>query len=98
MYERTLNQLANTSNGVGFPNALQASVTNTHPNLWKLINVLKNEEHLSKKKIIDAARGETVIKKKYKDVYKRILSFVRGHDQNKKQHYLRTIAFNLLDF
>ncbi|CAI9729249.1 Hypothetical predicted protein [Octopus vulgaris] len=35
MYERTLNQLANTNNGVeGFHNALQASVTNTQPKLW----------------------------------------------------------------
>ena len=42
-----LDQLANTSNGVeGFHNALQASVTNAHPNLWKLINVLKNEEYI----------------------------------------------------
>ena len=41
-----LDQLANTNNGVGFHNALQASVTNTHPNLWKLINVLKNEEYI----------------------------------------------------
>ena len=99
VYQRTLDQLANTNNGVeGFHNALQASVTNTHPNLWKLINVLKNEEYLSKKKIIDAERGETAVKKQYKNVYKHILSIVRGYDQNSKQHYLRAIAMNLHDF
>ena len=89
VYERTLNQLPNTNNGVeGFHNALQASVTNTHPNFWKLINILKTEEYLSKKKVIDAERGETATKKKYKDVYKRLLSIVRSYDQNRKQHYL----------
>ena len=99
VYQRTLDQLANTNNGVeGFHSALQASVTNTHPNLWKLINVLKNEEYLSKKKIIDAERGETAVKKQYKNVYKCILSIVRGYDQNSKQHYLRAIAMNLHDF
>ena len=66
--------------------------------LWKLINVLKNEEYLSEKKVIDAVRGETISKKKNKGVYKRILSIVRGYDQNNKQHYLRAIAMNLHDF
>lgn len=70
VYQGTLDQPANTNNGVeGFHNALPASVTNTHPNLWKLVNVLKNEEYLSKTKIIDAERGETAVKKLYDDEF-----------------------------
>lgn len=61
-----------------------------------LLMSLRNEESLSKMKINNATR-ETTTKKKYRDVYKRKLSIVRGYDQNQK-HYLHAIALNLHDF
>ena len=40
VFEQTVNNLPNTNNSVeGFHNALQSSVTNTHPNIWKLISL-----------------------------------------------------------
>ena len=50
--ERVLNDLPRANNAVeGFHNALQSSITSTHPNLWKLCIALKKEEGLSQTKI-----------------------------------------------
>lgn len=61
VFERTQNGMIRTNNSVeGFHNAVQNSMTNMHPNLWKLIAYLKKEETLAKKRKCDLDRGDAV--------------------------------------
>ena len=48
---RTSEGMTRTNNRVeGFHNSMQSSVTNIHPNVWKLIDLLSKQDILSDKK------------------------------------------------
>ncbi|XP_066947100.1 uncharacterized protein [Macrobrachium rosenbergii] len=45
VYQSTVNEMPRTNNNLeGFHSSLRTSVTSSHPNIWKLIDALKNEE------------------------------------------------------
>lgn len=102
LYDRILNKVPVTNNCVeGYHNALQSSITNTHPNpnLWKLIDGLKKEECLGKKKMMDLERGDRPHRKnKYKDIHKSICITVRSYATGQVMSYLRTISMNMHSF
>ena len=51
VFEPVEHNRSRTNNSIeSYHNALQSSMTNIHPNLWKLISYLKKEEILAKKK------------------------------------------------
>ena len=64
----------NTS-GEGFHSAIQNSVTNMHPSIWKLIPLLTKEQILAKKKKRNAERGDKSTSQKivYKNTINRTL-------------------------
>ena len=56
---RTETDMPRTNNHLeGYHNALQSSLSCTHPNLWKLIAALKREEQLAQLKKMEFDRGE----------------------------------------
>ena len=78
---------------------MQGSITNMHPNLWKLISYLKKEEILARKKKCDLQRGcAEGIKKVYSDVNARLQRQVISYNSDQKRDYLRCIAWNLCTF
>ena len=98
VYSRVVNSLPRTNNNVeAFHNALNKSVSNAHPNIWRLINVLKDEECLATAKRIHFERGDSLPdKKKYKDLNARLKNIVLNYSAyDDKMRYLRSIAYNM---
>ena len=97
VYERTVCEMPRTNNNLeGFHSSLRISVTNSHPNIWKLIDALKNEEGLARTKIIQVNCGNLPSKKKkYKDSEQRIFKIICRYNPEFKMDFLRAIAHNL---
>ena len=100
VFERVEHNRSRTNNSIeGYHNALQSSMTNMHPNLWKLISYLKKEEILARKKKCDLDRGDAEgTKKVYSDINTRLQRQVIGYNSAQKRNYLRCIAGNLRAF
>lgn len=98
MYNRTRNHLPRTNNNVeGWHNGLQANINACHPNLWKFLDVLKQEENLTRVKVTQCLAGvPQPERKKYKDVNERIMNIVERYPGTPILDYLRYIAYNLL--
>ena len=80
----------------GIHNSLNKSVSNSHPNIWKLINALKSEEGLAVAKRIQQERGDTLpMRKKYRDLNVRLGNLMSNYDSNNKLLYLKGIAYNI---
>ncbi|QQP42000.1 Putative LOC100898192, partial [Caligus rogercresseyi] len=83
--QRTIDKMARTNNSVeGFHNAIQSSITCAHPNLWKVIEFLKKEETLAKKKYIDAFRGDITRKTSYNKIDERLHRLVLSYNPSQK--------------
>ena len=97
VYARTEQALPRTNNNVEtFHNVLNKSVSNSHPNLWKLILSLKQEESLATAKRVQFERGDTFPKcKKYADISTRIKHIVDDYDTCDHLVYLKSIAYNM---
>ena len=67
-----------------FHGAFNTFVTNSHPNVWKLITVLKKEEALAQLKKVQFDRGdqEPETKRTYKDVNLRIKKILERYNPN----------------
>ena len=100
VFERTKHNRSRTNNSIeGYHNAMQSSITNMHPNLWKLISYLKKEEILARKKKCDLDRGDAEgIKKVYSDINARLQRQVISYNSEQKRDYLHCIAWNLHTF
>ena len=100
VFVRVEHNRSRTNNSIeGYHNALQSSMTNIHPNLWKLISYLKKEEILARKKKWVLDRGdEEGTKKVYSDINTRLQRQVIGYNSAQKRDYLRCIAWNLHTF
>ena len=100
VFERVEHNRSRTNNSIeSYHNALQSSMTNMHPNLWKHISYLKKEEILAKKKKCDLDRGYAEgTKKVYSDIHTRLERQVIGYNSAQKKDYLRCIAWNLHTF
>ena len=95
--ERVLNDLPRSNNAVeGFHNALQSSITSTHPNFWKLCNSLKKEEGLCQTKMAHIRRGDSKSKKKtYQVIDARLKNLVENYEHENCLDFLRAIPRNL---
>ena len=100
VHASTENGMPHTNNHIeGFHNALKASVTNVHPNIWSLITALKNEEALSTTRIAHRNRGDSVTsKKKYRELDQRVKRLLEQYDPSNKLQYLRGVAHNLKQY
>ncbi|XP_066969100.1 uncharacterized protein [Macrobrachium rosenbergii] len=100
IFERVKLNRSRTNNSIeGYHNALQSSMTNMHPNLWKLISYLKKEEILARKKKCDLDRGDAEgTKKVYSDINTRLQRQVIGYNSAQKRDYIRSITWNLHTF
>lgn len=82
-----------TNNGVeAFHNALNKSVLNCHPSIWKLINCLKKEEAMAVTKKLAHERGDSVPKTKYFFLNERLLSLCRKYSSVEKMGFLKVVA------
>ena len=97
VYARTEQALPRTNNNVEtFHNALNISVSNSHPNLWKLILSLKLEESLATAKRVQFERGDTFPRnKKYADISTRIKHIVDKYNTCDHLVYLKSISYTL---
>ena len=79
--KRVDEDLPRTNNAVeGFHSALRSSITCKHPNIRKLIDVLKKEE-LQQTKIIHVNRGNAPPRKKiYKSIDRQLKTLVNTYD------------------
>ena len=67
--------------------------------MWKLVEGLKREESLAKKKLADLEHGEgTYRKKKYKDSFKKIYTLVQKYVPGDSVHYHNSIAVCIHSF
>lgn len=65
VYQQTCDNMPRTHNSVGdFHNAIQNSVTNMHPRIWRLMPLLTKGQILEKKENPDAKWGEMITPKK----------------------------------
>ena len=65
VHNRILNGLPRTNNSCeGCNNSFKNNLTQTHPNIWSLIDALKNEESLSRNKMAHWRKGELPKKRK----------------------------------
>jgi hypothetical protein len=97
VHDRVEDDLPRTNNSLeAFHNAFHLSVSNTHPNIWRLIDMLKKEESFSQTKKTHFERGEPGGKKrKYKDMNLLIKNQVERYDPEDKIKFLRSVARNI---
>ena len=96
VYNRTALALPRTNNSVeAFHNVLNKSVSNSHPNLWKLILALKQEESLATAKWVQFECSDAFPKiKKYADINAQVKLIVDNHGKaHDKLVYLKSIAY-----
>ena len=98
--DRVVSDQPRTSNAIeAFHNAMNKSVTNTHPSIWKLLDALKIEESLGALKMAQyRAKGREALlpkRKTYQDNDDRIKHLVANYDQTKKMQFLRQVAYSL---
>lgn len=99
VHQRTLNDEPRTNNSIeAFHNALQSSVTNAHPTIWKLIDCLQREDSLASKKLLDIRTGVHESKSKYRKLNEKLKFLVRECDGEDTQSFLETIAACLHSF
>ena len=98
MYRRTRDHLPRTNNNVeGWHRGVQFNINACHPNLWKFLNVIKNEENLTRVKVTQCLGGHQIPeRKKYADCNTRIVNIVQTYPGLPTLDYIRRIAYNLL--
>lgn len=96
-YERFNNNMPRTNNSIeAYHNALQSSLSCSHPNIWMLISALKKEESLSKTKVMQFEVGRPIQRqKRYKDKNVRLENIVSRYDPENKVKFLKCIGHNL---
>ena len=95
--ESVLNGEHLTTNSLeGWHRQLYGRIGATHPNIWKYLHCLKEEQALVETKIQSYLRGERVRPSpKYKRVYERIQNCTRNWGNVDTLDFLRGIAHNL---
>ena len=98
-----LDGIPRSNNAVeGFHNALKSSVTNSNPNLWRLLGALVKEEHLSQTKMTHLRRGDQPKRKKrYQVISEKLATLVSNcacDRQTDKLAFLKSVSYNLHDF
>ena len=98
VHDRVQNELPRTNNAVeGWRNRLNRHVGCHHANIWKLIEVLKNEEDISRIELLHTQQGR--VQQTANPVYARINARVNTvvNDYANRGHldYLRGIAYNI---
>ena len=98
VYDRVQNELPRTNKAVeGWHNRFNRHVGCHHANIWKLIEVLKNEEDMSRIELLHIQQGR--VQQNANPVYARINARVNTvvNDYANRGHldYLRGIAYNI---
>ena len=90
---RTLDGEPRTNDSVeGFHNALQSSITNAYPTLWKLIDCLQKEEAPAAKKKVDNSTETHLSRPKYQKPNGKLLYMVQDYDSKDPIRFLEQIA------
>lgn len=90
-----------TNNAVeGWHNAMQSSISCSHPTIFKFIQAIKNEQALQEMKLTQICSGQELKeKKKYRDFDNRLRNVVRSYEYNNNTsnfvEYLGSIAHNI---
>lgn len=92
-----------TNNAVeGWHNAMQSSISCSHPTIFKFIQAIKNEQALQEMKLTQICSGQELKeKKKYRDFDNRLRNVVRSYEYNNNNNtsnfveYLGSIAHNI---
>ena len=98
MFHRTDGEIPRTNNSVeGWHRSFQPHVSSCHPILWKLLQILQNEENYIRVKIIRNEVGHPAEpqRRRYMDCNRRILAIVDDFPNWETLSYLRSIAHNL---
>ena len=99
-YDRTVNQLPRTNNHLeAWHKRFQNTCGFSHPNIWKFLNVLKNEESLIHAEYQQALGGHPAPaqKRTYADSAARVLNVVNGYQIRRPDilGYMRAISRNI---
>nr|XP_040571875.1 uncharacterized protein LOC121121074 [Lepeophtheirus salmonis]XP_040571876.1 uncharacterized protein LOC121121074 [Lepeophtheirus salmonis] len=100
VYSKQISDVIKTKNSVEeFHNALQSSITNMHPNLWKLIDYLKKEEEsvMEKRRELESIDVKQ-IKEVHENLIIRLEQVMAEYDSSQKIQYLKAISCNLHSF
>ena len=98
MFHRTDAELPRTNNSVeGWHRSFQGHVSSCHPNFWKFLQVLKNEESVIRVDIMQQLGGhvDPPRRARYVDCNTRIVRIVDDYPNRELIPYLRAIAHNL---
>ena len=88
-----------TNNSVeAFHNALQSSITNAHPTIWKLVDCLIREDGLATKKLIDIRLGSRTSNPKYRKVNQKLQYMIQNYDKDNKTTFLEMVSSCLHTF
>lgn len=98
MYHRTDQELPRTNNSVeGWHRSFQGHLSACHPNFWRFLKVLKQEEVFNRTAILQHRGGHPVPaqRRRYANCNQRIIRIVDDYANRDTIDYLRTVAHNL---
>ena len=98
MHDRVDEELPRTNNSVeGWHRSFQASVGCYHPNFWKFLNFLKNQQSFQQVRMAQLLAGHPPPpqRKRYADHHARLVRVVRDYRNQGIIDYLRCIAYNI---
>ena len=98
VHNRLKDGLPRTNNHIeGWHRKLQASITSSHPNIWKFIDVLKKEQALVDVEINQILGGHKPPKQRkiYSQITERLNNLVEAYENRNILDFLRGIAHNL---
>ena len=98
MYNQTIGDLPRTNNAVeGWHRRFQANIGAYHPNVWKFIDILKQEQSLNHVNISEARAGHQPEpqRRRYQDSNRRIKNIVQDYHNRDRLQYLRGLAHSI---
>ena len=98
VYDRVLNNLPRTNNSVeGWHNRFNRHVGCHHANIWKIVDVLKQEDDLSRVELLHIQQGRNVANPNpvYTRINARVTTVVASYANRAPLDYLRGIAHNI---
>lgn len=98
VYDRVVNDLPRTNNSVeGWHNRFNRHVGCHHANIWKIVDVLKQEDDLSRVELLHIQQGRNVANPNpvYTRINARVTTVVASYANRAPLDYLRGIAHNI---
>ena len=96
-HDQTIGDLRTNNAVEGWHRRFQANVGAYHPNFWKFIDILKQEQSLNHVNISQARAGHQPEpqRRRYQDSNRRIKNIVQDYHNRDRLQYLRGLAHNI---